>query len=259
MRVPSPRWIAHRGGGNLAPENTLAGIRLAARLGFQAVEFDVMLSSDGTPVLFHDETLERTTNGRGLVAETPDCKLFSLDAGGEPVPTLLDAAALCRDLGLFVHLELKPSAGRDRETAERALAVAARIWPETAPALLISSFSLDALRVAQARQPDWPRAWLLDVLPDDWLGQALALEVDALHLDLALVTPHLVRVCAEHELAVRCYTLHTPALAAYLSNLGVAGFFVDPLDRFSPDARNAGWKMLPGCICGQIRLQVFAS
>ncbi|MGA7479774.1 MAG: glycerophosphodiester phosphodiesterase family protein, partial [Azonexus sp.] len=58
---PLPRWIAHRGGGSLAPENTLAGIHLAASFGYRAVEFDVMLSADGTPVLIHDETLERTT------------------------------------------------------------------------------------------------------------------------------------------------------------------------------------------------------
>ena len=60
MDFPLPRWFGHRGGGALAPENTLAGIRLAGRLGFAAVEFDVMLSGDGTPVLIHDETLERT-------------------------------------------------------------------------------------------------------------------------------------------------------------------------------------------------------
>jgi glycerophosphoryl diester phosphodiesterase len=76
MPMPLPRWFAHRGGGSLAPENTLAGIRLAARLGYKAVEFDVMLSGDGTPVLIHDETLERTTNGVGRVCETPDARSF---------------------------------------------------------------------------------------------------------------------------------------------------------------------------------------
>ena len=62
---PHPRIIAHRGGGALAPENTLAGLRRARSLGFSAVEFDVMLAGDGVPVLMHDETLERTTDGRG--------------------------------------------------------------------------------------------------------------------------------------------------------------------------------------------------
>lgn len=70
LAPPPPRYFAHRGGGTLAPENTLAGIRLAARLGYRAVEFDVMLSGSGTPVLIHDETLERTTNGSGAVATT---------------------------------------------------------------------------------------------------------------------------------------------------------------------------------------------
>lgn len=64
MDWPHPRLIAHRCGGALAPENTLAGLRKAFELGYRAVEFDVMLSGDGTPVLIHDETLERTTDGQ---------------------------------------------------------------------------------------------------------------------------------------------------------------------------------------------------
>ncbi len=118
MPLPLPRWIAHRGGGRLAPENTLAGIRMAARLGFKAVEFDVMLSGDGTPVLIHDETLERTTNGAGRVCDTPDSVLFSLDAGhGERIPRFAEAAALCRELGLLANVEIKPAAGHELATA----------------------------------------------------------------------------------------------------------------------------------------------
>jgi glycerophosphoryl diester phosphodiesterase len=117
MKLPLPRWIAHRGGGSLAPENTLAGIRLAARLGYRAVEFDVMLSADGTPFLIHDETLERTTNGHGRVCATPDDVLLTLDAGGgERIPAA--AAALCRQYGLLANVEIKPAAGYERQTAE---------------------------------------------------------------------------------------------------------------------------------------------
>src|SRR2546422_6860489 len=68
---PHPRVVCHRGGGALAPENTLAGIRKAAATGFGGVEFDVMLSADKVPLLIHDETLERTTDGRGAVSATP--------------------------------------------------------------------------------------------------------------------------------------------------------------------------------------------
>src|SRR5436309_6252838 len=91
MRSPYPRIVAHRGGGSLAPENTLAAIRLAASLGFRGVEFDVMLAGDGTPVLIHDETLERTTGAKGEVAPTPYRDLEKLG-----IPRLQDAARLCR-------------------------------------------------------------------------------------------------------------------------------------------------------------------
>src|SRR6266446_7771444 len=96
---PYPRVVGHRGGGALAPENTLAAIRGAAAMGFGGVEFDVMLSADRVPVLIHDETLERTTDGRGETSATPYAKLASLDAGawfgtefrGERVPSFEQA------------------------------------------------------------------------------------------------------------------------------------------------------------------------
>ena len=86
MIRPAPAWevpsvIAHRCGGALAPENTLAGLPIAAALGYRAVEFDVMLSADGTPWLIHDETLERTTDGQGKVCDSGDAVLATLDAG----------------------------------------------------------------------------------------------------------------------------------------------------------------------------------
>ena len=78
---PFPRLIAHRGAGTLAPENTLAALAVAVRYGYRAVEIDVMLSSEGTPFLIHDERLDRTTNGTGSVARARDAELRALDAG----------------------------------------------------------------------------------------------------------------------------------------------------------------------------------
>ena len=79
---PYPRIIAHRGGGVLAPENTLAALRYARNLGFEAVEFDVKLTADDVPVLFHDDSLERTTDGSGPVADMLFDVITQLDAGG---------------------------------------------------------------------------------------------------------------------------------------------------------------------------------
>ncbi|MDP3036273.1 MAG: glycerophosphodiester phosphodiesterase family protein, partial [Rhodocyclaceae bacterium] len=80
--ITYPRIIAHRCGGALAPENSLAGLAIAARLGCRAVEFDVMLTADGVPLLIHDETLRRTTTGRGRVAEMTLAEIRRFDAGG---------------------------------------------------------------------------------------------------------------------------------------------------------------------------------
>src|SRR5918994_7773758 len=97
---PYPRWIAHRGAGRLAPENTLAAFRVGAQHGYAAFECDVKLSADGVPFLLHDATLDRTTNGRGIAGDRLWAELSRLDAGswhgrayaGEPLPTL-DAVA----------------------------------------------------------------------------------------------------------------------------------------------------------------------
>jgi len=78
---PYPRLFAHRGGGSLAPENTLAAIRLGQSLGYHAHEFDVKLSKDGVSMLLHDATLERTTTGKGRAADYPWADLVKLDAG----------------------------------------------------------------------------------------------------------------------------------------------------------------------------------
>jgi glycerophosphoryl diester phosphodiesterase len=78
---PFPRIVAHRGGGTLAPENTLAGMRCAALHGFHAVEFDVMLAQDGVPVVIHDTRLGRTVAGDMDIASLPSAQLGAMDAG----------------------------------------------------------------------------------------------------------------------------------------------------------------------------------
>jgi glycerophosphoryl diester phosphodiesterase len=114
--APSVTPIAHRGGAAYAPENTVAAIRTAALMGAKAVEFDVQLTLDREPVLFHDLELDRTTNGSGLVGLHTLAELRALDAGswfgadyaGEPIPTLAEALAEVKAWGLTAVLELKP-------------------------------------------------------------------------------------------------------------------------------------------------------
>src|SRR5204863_3122920 len=164
---PYPRVVGHRGGGTLAPDNTLAGIRKAAAMGFGGVEFDVMLSADKVPLLMHDETFDRTTNGKGSVAETPYARLASLDAGawfspvyrGERVPSFAEAGKLCAHLGLWANVEIKPARGFERETATAVAKLALELW-SAPPAPLLSSFEPVSLDAARAAAPDLDRGYL---------------------------------------------------------------------------------------------------
>lgn len=236
MTFPLPRWIAHRGGGSLAPENTLAGIRLAAAMGFMAVEFDVMLSADGTPVLIHDETLERTTTGQGPVSATPDAVLFRLDAGGgEPVPRYADAVALCRQLGLLANVEIKPASGFERETAEAVARLSGELWQGAGVQPLISSFSLEALEIARDLAPQIPRGLLYEQVPADWWSVARRLGAVTLHCAADRLPTEVLAEARAHGIPVLCYTVNTAQDAESLFDRGVSAIFTDRLDLFAPE------------------------
>lgn len=234
-----PRLIAHRGGGSVAPENTLAGLRAAARLGYRGVEVDAMLSGSSTPVLIHDEALDRTTNGRGLVAETPDAVLFALDAGswfgpdfaGERVPTLTAAAALCRELGLWVNLEIKPAAGYEQVTGESVARAARVLWQDAEPPLL-SSFSAAALGAARRAAPELRRGLLVEVIPGNWRELCERLGCACLHCDAARNSTAAIEAVVEAGVPVVCYTVNDPEVAGTLLALG-ACVITDRLDLIS--------------------------
>ena len=236
MDLPLPRWFAHRGGGALLPENTLAGIHLAARLGYRAVEFDVMLSRDGTPILIHDDTLERTTNGAGPVSETADAVLFALDAGqGERIPRFSEAAVLCRHYGLLANVEIKPAPGHEIRTAEVVASLTAEYWRGAAVQPLISSFSLAALAVARDVAPEIRRGVLYESVPAGWHDDLRCLQVFSLHCAGALVSDDVLADCRGRGMSVLCYTINTPADADALFKRGVSSLFTDRLDLFSEE------------------------
>ena len=239
-----PPVMGHRGAAALAPENTLVSIRRAAEAGAPWVEFDVMLSGDGVPLLFHDDSLDRITGEHGLMAETPAARVAELDAGawfapefrGEGVPTLRQALALMLELGVHPNMEIKPTPGRDVETAIAALKVAGEVWPADRPPPLVSAFSRMSLAAAMTLKPDWPRALITFEIPADWQTALKALNCQAFHvyhkvLDWELVPLIRSTGCqvaaftvnderqakALYEAAVDCVISDTPerALAAY--------------------------------------------
>ena len=240
---PYPRVIAHRGGGGLAPENTLAAIRTGAQRGFAGVEFDVMLSRDSVPVLIHDDNLERTTNGAGAVANAARTDLAALDAGswfgaafaGEPLPSYADAARLCIDLGLWANVEIKPAAGFERETGELVAAMSGQLWRAAPLAPLLSSFSMDALEAAAAAAPGLARGLLVEAIPEDWHDAVARLGCVSLHCDYRHLTEARAQAVKEAGYALLCYTVNDPATARELFAWGVDAVVTDRLDPIPPE------------------------
>ena len=235
MSWPGPRILAHRGGGALAPENTLGAIRLGASLGFKGVEFDVMLAGDGTPVLIHDETLERTTNGRGNVADTPYSVLARLNAGnGEPVPSFEQAARLCRELGLWANVEIKPAEGHERATGEAVAKMAADLWRGDALPPILSSFSSGALARAAEAAPALPRGFLVEKIPPDWNVRLRELGCLALHCDHKHLTEVTAREIRAAGYGILVYTVNETTVARRLLGWPVDCIVTDALNEIGP-------------------------
>ena len=241
---PYPRWIAHRGAGKLAPENTLAAFRLGASFGYRAFECDVKLSADGVPFLLHDATLERTSSGLGLAGEQPWAALSQLDAGswhsrlhaGEPLPTLAAIAAFVRGNGLLLNIEIKPTPGLEALTGQVVAGHAARLWADAAVPPLLSSFRPEALRGARDSAPQLPRALLLDSLWDGWFDVAAAVGVHAVVTHHRLMDAALLERLRDAGWRALVYTVNEPAEAQRLLDLGVDGLITDAVDRFAPAA-----------------------
>jgi glycerophosphoryl diester phosphodiesterase len=239
---PYPRWIAHRGGGALAPENTIAALRMGLQMGYAAVEFDVKLSRDNVAILLHDDTLERTSDGAGPAAAHDYAALAALDAGswfgpafrGEPIPRLADVARLCLPHGVAANIELKPCPGRERATGRLVAAEAARLWRGQALAPLLSSFSFAALEAARAAAPALPCGWLVEHWPPDWRARLAALGGVALHCDQALLTEARVAEVRQAGFGLLAYTVNQAARAAELLAWGVDGIITDALDQLPP-------------------------
>lgn len=247
---PYPRWIAHRGAGKLAPENTLAAFRLGAQHGGRMFECDVKLSADGVPFLLHDDTLARTTDaaeqlGPGaspVAGDHPWSVLSQLDAGGwhsrahagEPLPTLANMARFCLANGLALNIEIKPTPGTEHHTGEVVAQHAARLWQGAAVPPLLTSFDVPALQSAQAAAVHLPRGLLLETLWEGWLEAARALGCVAIVCEHTLWTAANLALVHAAGLRALSYTVNEPQDAQRLLALGMDGLITDRVDRFVP-------------------------
>lgn len=239
MTLKLPNVIGHRGAASYAPENTIEGIHTAADVGIEWVELDVKLTKDDVPILFHDEEIDRTTNGSGKIADMTYSELKELEAGswfsegftGIKIPTLEDAidALIKRDLGL--NLEIKPCPNREKDTAEVALDMLSQMWDDH-DRLLISSFDHIALEAARDVANDWARGLLLggeELLPN-WDELADYLDVKTINVAKNLVTEELIESILEKEFTPLIFTVNDPIDARIFQAMGVQTLFSDEPD-----------------------------
>jgi glycerophosphoryl diester phosphodiesterase len=247
-----PKIIAHRGGGILAPENTLAAFRCGAAHGFRAVEFDVMLAKDGVPIVMHDPSLGRTVRGAGSVADYTSHALTQMDAGawfdqtfaGELVPTYEQVATFCRDNEIWMNVEIKPVPGFEEATGRVVAQYTKRLFadllaldaddPARAMLPLFSSFSFEAISAAQRAAPCIPRALLLDDVPADWRERVETLGAVAIDTNYRKLTEVQARAIRDAGIGLFCYTVNEPERARELFAWGVNAICTDRLDLIGP-------------------------
>jgi glycerophosphoryl diester phosphodiesterase len=241
---PYPAHIAHRGGGRLAPENTLAAARAGHAHGFRMIEFDVKLSADGVAVLMHDDDVDRTTSGRGPARDKTYAELAQLDAGswhcpeyaGEPVPAFAAVARYAIANGIACNVEIKPCPGREAETGRAVARLAEGLWAGRLPAPLLSSFSETALAAAQAAAPALPRGLLVDGIAPDWREKLKKYGCVSLNVGQKDISEDLTRAVHGAGYRIAVWTVNSPDLARLMLSWGVDAIFTDELASIRPDA-----------------------
>ncbi|EKD71951.1 MAG: Glycerophosphoryl diester esterase [uncultured bacterium] len=236
-----PPVIGHRGACGYAPENTLASFTKAAQLGIKWVEFDVMLTADGKPVIFHDETLDRTTNATGNLGQFTFDYLSSLDAGawfdtrfaGEKIPSLVTVLEWMKETGVSANVEIKPLPGQDRITVANAVKDIVEFFPQPSPSILFSSFSVDSLYYLREQLPTCYMGLLIHEWLPNWLQIVRELNCISVHVNEDIITRETALKIKSMEKFLLCYTVNDPARANELYTWGVDAVFSDVPDKIA--------------------------
>lgn len=213
----------------------MAAFRKAVAMGVTFIETDLHLSRDARFVAVHDETLDRTTNGRGAVHEFTLGDLRKLDAGswfgsdfaGERIPTLEEILQFAKKHDVVFYLELKPGGSWG---GEHALIGALRESGEIARTVVIS-FDASILAAVRRIEPTLMTGLLYDGQMAEPLGKALEVGARQIAARGDLVSPWMLKEARRHDLQVVCWTVNHPAHMRMLMEAGVDGIMSDYPDR----------------------------
>ena len=232
-----PRISGHRGAKGTAPENTLSSIQRAEEIGVTFIEFDVNLTADDI-VVFHDYTLDRCTNGTGVLVETPYSTLSRLDAGshfslqyeGERVPRLVDVIEELSGLNIGANVEIKSQAGFEKLTVERVAAAVLKNWPAKLP-ILLSSFNENVMLLLALELPELTRGWLVEEIPEDWQEKLVLFGASSLHCNSDYLTRDQAENVIEAGYPILVYTVNERERAKELLDWGVNSVISDHPER----------------------------
>jgi glycerophosphoryl diester phosphodiesterase len=239
MTAPQTQIAAHRGGADLWPENSEAAFRGAIALGVEQIEFDVQLSADGVPVIFHDATLERMTDGSGPLAERTLAELRALTlTGGGAILTLDEGLDLLEPSSIVARCEIKPGLAMRPYPGLVGITLAAFEARGMLARAVISSFHLDILRdVAHASAPLRDRLWLVADQIAGLMGAgdiaALARRVDARHIasnQRMLRMGDRLALLRETGLTVSAFAVHEDDAIGWALSEGLPVFTTDRPD-----------------------------
>ena len=229
----TPLIIAHRGASRLAPENTIAAFNLAVELGADAVELDAMLTADGIPVVIHDQTLERSTNGSGKVSSKTAkeiCRLNSVaqaysEYSGEKVPTL-EEVFIAVGRKILINVEIKNLSSPFDNLVETVIGLVQDM--DLSRRVLLSSFNPLALIQAKRISPEIRRAALIGGGPRIIRGfMEMATDYSALHPEVSLVSQNLINKHHASGRIVNVWTVNDEVEMMRLLAMGVDGLITD--------------------------------
>src|SRR3990167_84585 len=228
-----PQLIAHRGASLRAPENTLAALYEAKVLGATWVEFDVRLTRDGKAIILHDDTLERTTNGQGVVADLDFSEITDLDAGswfnsefrGEPVPTFTQYLQCAIELNLGVNIELKGTAKQAPLLAQCVITELNRYWLDHLPPPLISSSTEACLFTLKQYRSPYLQGYIMREGSEQWRKILQTLACTSLHVEYHALTPERAKIVKATGKKLLAYTIDDVPTAQTLFHMGVDAIF----------------------------------
>ena len=237
-KIKLPKLIGHRGVKNLCPENTLESINKALDLGLSYIEVDVKVSKDEIPILLHDDTLDRTTNGNGLVVNFNYEDLIKLDAGGFFynkktdifIPKLADVLKLCKIRNGNINIELKPNMGFEKINVRKIIELTKEIEDVE---IFYSTFDIKSFIEISNFFMNSNRSFLLDSFDEyslvDFISISENYNANICGLNIETISKEIIEKIKEKNLLVTVFSENNISLidAKECFNIGVDSIFID--------------------------------